>query len=255
MFGNKRGSGTLFLVILYVIGAALLLTLALSYLSEAGGTSNFMNALPDGIDMFIEIFGKIVSPIGKAIYFVVAPQGESQNVQVIAFSIFLLLFLVGYKSLRPFFGELTAILVSGIIGVIAGRSLTATILEETALGASPIAAASLLVGFIPIYALSMNIDKWGINNATKFVIFAAAAGVYTYVFGWVFDAPMLGSIYGAAILLLGAGQMIVPYFRKTAREKRGESLGRYMAGVQNTVEDVKAMRKGAAAAGGPAGTP
>ena len=137
-----------------------------------------------------------------------------------------------------------AFFISVIVGVIAARSLTATVLEESALGASPIAAVSLLLGFIPVFALTKNIDRWVLTQYSKMVVFSVAAAVYFLIFWFAFGAFYLGLVYGAGIVLLGAGQLIAPYYARARGEIADRSLGAYMAGREETVRTIRAMHRG-----------
>lgn len=240
---NKRGKFNWTVALLWGLFILIFASIAISY---AETELSLFEDSPGLVSRAFEMLGGVLSPIAEAIFIAVAPAGQSENVQVIAFSIFLLLFLVGSETLGKFFNNaILTWVVSGIVGIIASRSLTQTILEDTALAASPIATASLLLGFIPILALTKNIDRWGLNQYSKVVVFAVSGAVYWIVFWVAFDAWSLGAVYGSGIIAIGAFQNIAGFWKKTQKQRQAQGLGRYMAGVQDTVETVKGMSQGA----------
>jgi hypothetical protein len=243
MFG-KRGSA--WGAIAWIIVILLVIFPTILYVVDPSGPVN-VERLPDAVSNTVDVISRVAGPIIDLVYFAVAPSGQPENVQAVAFSIFLLLTLIGTTSLKPFLkAPFMAFFVSVIIGAIAARSLTATILEESALAAGPLAVVSLLVAFIPIFALSKNIDSWGFSQTAKMVVFTIVGVIYWFFFALVFEAQTLGLIYGIGVLALGAGQIVVPYFKKSARERKSMSLGRYMAGVESTIETARGMQTGAA---------
>lgn len=246
MSQGKGGQSNIYAVVIWVLIIVLIFAMILASSTGVPGFGGALDNLPDAITNTFDVVSEIATPIVSGIYFVVAPSGEDDNVKMIAFAIFLLLMLVGTRSLTPFLrSSFLSFLVSAIIGVIAARSLTATILENSALGASPIAAVSLLLGFIPVYALTMNIDKWGITQYSKMVVFTVAGIIYWLIFWFAFDSYYLGLVYGLGIILLGAGQIIAPHFAKERRQRANQSIGQYMAGVSQTIQTAQQMQIGA----------
>jgi len=249
VFGKRgQGGGGVWTVLIWVGITLIIVGIILVYASETGVAVGVLEDLPGGVEVFYETFLTVATPIVSGLYWVVAPADEGENVQMIAFAIFLLIALVGTKSLRPFLSRggspFLAFFISVIVGVIAARSLTATVLEESALGASPIAAVSLLLGFIPVFALTKNIDRWVLTQYSKMVVFSVAAAVYFLIFWFAFGAFYLGLVYGAGIVLLGAGQLIAPYYARARGEIADRSLGAYMAGREETVRTIRAMHRG-----------
>jgi hypothetical protein len=253
--GRRAQEGGIWLVVLWII--IVLGSLAFVFVSvtdtEFGASIN--QNLPDAVGSVYDTVLAVFTPLVEGAYFVVAPSDacagatgdcNEDNVRMIAFAIFLLLTLVGTKTLRPWIrGPFLAFFISVIIGVIAGRSLTGTVLKETALGASPIAAASLILGFIPVFAITQNIGKWGLTRVSEMVVYTVASAVYLFVFWFGFDSLALGITYAAGIVLLGAGQIIVPWFKNANRERSDENLGEFMAGVGDTVQTSRSMQRGA----------
>ena len=236
---GKGGQATV--VVLWALIIVLIGVVLVFYINSVGVDATALENLPDAVASVYESIVKIADPIVGGLFFVVAPVGEDENVQMIAFAIFLLIVLVGYRSLNPFFkSTFVSFLISAIIGIIAARSLTASVLDESALAASPIAAVSLLIGFIPIFALTQNIDKWGLNQFSKIVVFTFAAVVYSLIFAFAFNALTLGVVYGVGIVLLGAGQIMGPWFAA----KKAKNLGKYLAGVEKTINTAESMQEG-----------
>jgi hypothetical protein len=236
--GRRAQEGGIWLVVLWII--IVLGSLAFVFVSvtdtEFGASIN--QNLPDAVGSVYDTVLAVFTPLVEGAYFVVAPSDacagatgdcNEDNVRMIAFAIFLLLTLVGTKTLRPWIR----------------RSLTGTVLKETALGASPIAAASLILGFIPVFAITQNIGKWGLTRVSEMVVYTVASAVYLFVFWFGFDSLALGITYAAGIVLLGAGQIIVPWFKNANRERSDENLGEFMAGVGDTVQTSRSMQRGA----------
>lgn len=187
--------------------------------------------VPDAVVTVINGIVSVATPIVNGIYFVVAPTGQdtNDNVRMIALAIFFLVTLIGTKALRPFMkGPFLAFFISIIVGVIAARGLTQTILEDAALSASPLAAVSLILGFLPVYAITKNLDKWGWAKQvwSKFVVFVVIGAVYWIFFALIFDSPFLGATYAVGILALGATEMLSPYYRSVRRARRARGIGR-----------------------------
>jgi hypothetical protein len=207
--------------------------------------------LPLGVETVLGTLSKAFTPVVSGLFWVVAPQGEGENVQMIAFAIFLLILLVGNKTLQPFIrGPFMALFISAIVGLIAARSLTATILEKSALSASPLAAVSLIIGFIPVYAITKSLDKWKFVTQTwsKMVIFTVIAVVYLFFFWSVFDAFYLGITYAAGIILLGLTELIAPWWSEHRRKAGDLEVGRVMGALHEDEETARAIAQGRAQA-------
>lgn len=211
---------------------------------------NIENA-PEAVSSTVNVVSAMLKPAVNFLFLIVAPSGQDDNVQMIAFAIFLLILLVGTKTLQPFIrGPFMAFFVSAIVGIIASRSLTATILEKSALAASPIAAVSLIIGFIPVYAITKNLDKWGWVNQvwSKMVVFTVVAAVYLIFFWAVFNSLPLGITYAAGIVLLGATELIAPWWGDRRRRARDLDVGRAMGALHVDEETARAIAEGRAEA-------
>ena len=114
------------------------------------------------------------------------------------------------------------------------------------MAASPIAAASLILAILPVLVISRGVEKLGWNQIMKLVSFIVVGVVYFFIYAFIFDAQTLGVVYGVGVLLLGVGQTIVPYFKQTVRQRENMHLGRYMAGVQETINTSRQMQQGVA---------
>lgn len=241
---NKRGTVERDAYVIIVWAIAILLILGV--LLTSFFAPNYAERLPDALSKTVSVLDKIFGPVVQAVYYFVAPVGQDDNVQMIAFAIFLLLTFVGNKALKPFLGgAFLSGFVSVVIGIIAARSLTATVLENSALSASPIAAASLVLGFIPVYAIVKNLGKWEITHFSKLIVYAVVGAVYAFIFGFVFKANILGIVYGVGIFLLGISELVAPYYREAKEKSKAEKLGTYMAGVHKDIETAGEMAKGA----------
>lgn len=248
MVRNKRGesSGVLGVVLWAGIVIAILMVLLVHFSSLGLGFFDISSA-PEEAGLVVETLIKVATPLVDLLFLIVAPSGQGNNVQVIAFSIFLLLMLVGTHTLRFAFPKqkFTPFLISLIIGLIAARSLTDTVLKETALGASPIAAASLLLGFIPIYALTRNLDRLGLANFSKMTIYTVSAVVYVFVFWVAFDARILGLVYGIGIMLLGTGEVVMRSLHPEFEKKKNERVGRFLWWAGKVEKTAEQMSEGA----------
>ena len=245
MVDEKKGVqiSKLTYVLMWILVVVGFLAVFSSYFSFT--TGSIFQGLPDSmVNIWIKI-GNVLGPFAKGIYFAVAPAGEPENVQAIAFAIFLLLFLVGIETLGQFFRNgIITFIVSAIVGVIASRSLTASVLADSAIGASPIATASLLLGFLPILALSRSIDRWGINQWGKLVVFTVAGGVYFLIFSIAFDATELGATYAIGIVALGFAQSVLAFWGTAVEDRKNKGLGRFMASNERTIHIIETMAKG-----------
>ncbi len=246
---NKRGQ--LLLPFLLVI---LALVVMLFFLSNLEGGGALVANAPDSVANALKVTARILEPIVKGLFWLVTPAGENENVQVIAFSIFLLLWLVGSQTLRLFLGYSLSFFVSGIVGIIAGRSLTATVLKETALGASPIATASFLLGFFPILIVKGMLDRWfyrhldwtsedksgniwGIPFSAesakimliRFAVWLLLAFSYYFVYKLPsFNVPTLGLVYSVCICIFAIGDVIFPIIDQKRRALEAEETGKFI---------------------------
>ena len=92
--------------------------------------------------------------------------------------------------------------------------------------------------------MSKNIDKWGISQVSKVIVYLVTATIYLFTFWFSFNSLTLGIVYSTGIILLAAGQEIVPYFKKTANRREDMSLGRWLAGNRRTLESLRNIRQG-----------
>ncbi len=249
---GKRGDsgGNIIGIIVWVLIIFIILSIILvGNLLPAMGI-NFDNA-PQAVETTVSVFSRALAPVVSGLFLIVAPEGENGNVQMIAFAIFLLILLVGNKTLQPFIrGPFMAFFISAIVGIIASRSLTATILEKSALAASPIAAVSLIIGFIPVYAITKSLDKWKFVTQTwsKMVIFTVVAVVYLIFFWSIFNSLPLGITYAAGIILLGATELIAPWWSEHRRKAGDLEVGRVMGALHEDEETARAIAQGRAQA-------
>ena len=138
---------------------------------------------------------------------------------------FLLLVLVGSRTLAPWFGRqgsptFLSYFISILVAIIAARSITSEILETMAFGASPLAAAAMIIGLLPIFALSRNIGGWELSLLSEWLIYSIVAIGYFFVFNYAFGAYFLGILYMVAIIVLGLFESIVAPRMRVAREAR-----------------------------------
>ncbi len=250
---NRRGEGGIVRTIVWV---AIIVTIFVVLLANVVNLGAFpgvnLDGAPEGAQRFVETVIAVTEPFLTVLFLVVAPVGEDENVQMIAFAIFLLMTLVGTHTLKfAFKGKrATAFFVSAIIGLIAARSLTATVLRDTALGASPLATASLLLGFIPIYALTNNLDRWSLTNFSKILVYTIAAFVYLAIFWIAFDAVVLGLIYAIGIMLLGGGEVVLRTVRPELQAAEDRRAGQFIAQAGQVERTAREMQRGARRFGG-----
>lgn len=259
---NKRGSlGSIFAVLLIV---AIVLAIVTAATGSGSAFSQTMEQLPDAVITVVEIYQTIFAPIFKGIYFLVAPESLDQDGKMIALGIFLLLWLVGGHTLKPLFKNNTFLagLVAAIVGLIASRSLTDKILKETALSASPIAAAAFLVGILPILMVNGMVNKWFVKSSfgpqsgsskaksTKSILMKSAVwgilgAIYLFVFWTIFEAQTLGWVYFIGILIFAVGDVIFPAIRQKAFEEESKDIGRFGNWLANVLARAKLAGQGA----------
>lgn len=238
---NKKAEreSSIFGIVVWALIIIIIIVVMIVSFYNIDTSAQYLDNLPDAVQTAYSTVVAIVGPLVEGLYWLVAPSGEGENVQMIAFAIFLLIVLVGSRTLRSFIkGPYMAFFISAIVGIIASRSLTATILEDSAIAASPLAAASLILGFIPVYAITKNIDNWGFAKEvwSKMVIYTVIAAVYIFFFWIIFDAAFLGWTYGIGIVLLGATEMIAPYYSKAQRTARAREAGSFIGRAETTLE-------------------
>lgn len=239
---NKRGEA-----LGWILTAGLLVIIAIAIMGAytpknvdvlLTGTPGVMVKMIDGIKT-------VADPIANMLYTAVAPVGANDNTKAIAFAVFLLITLVGYTATKGLFNPVIALLISGIVGVIAGRGLTDTVLAETALSASPIAAVSLILGFLPIFVLTKKIKDWKLTKFTELVIFAVAGVIYALVFSFAFQATTLGIVYGVGVILVGIGQTVIPALKAAETARKNKVSGKFAARLGRVESVLKQMQKGA----------
>lgn len=206
-----------------------------------------LSGAPESARILVETFISVATPFVNLLFFIVAPAGEGPNVQMIAFAIFLLLVLVGSKTLKFAFGGKNSLLpffISVIIGLIAARGLTSTVLQQSALAASPIAAVSLLLGFIPIYALTTNIQRWELGDVAKMGLYATVAFVYYLIFYLAFDSWQLGAVYGIGIIVMGVGGELQTWYYEHKLGAGDRKVGQIMAAIHVDIAEAKEIAEG-----------
>lgn len=241
---NKKGdfTGRVIISVLLVLFAV---TALFVFFAPLGVGSSIEN-LPSLLQTVINAFTTIANPIVKGLFFVVAPAGEDQNTKMIAFAIFLLITFAGIKSLNIFFNNKgLSLLVAAIVGIIAGRSLTSSVVANSAFAAAPLAGISLFVTFVVILGVGNWVEKKsGMNQYMKAVMMLVTGIIVFFFYALIFKAVTLGIVYGAGTLILGAAQTILPFWQRSQTERENMGLGTYMAGVHNDIEIVRDMKRG-----------
>lgn len=244
---NKKGQG---MVVFWLMGfcmIVLVLAMVAVYVQDTGA-AQYVSNLPAGVQQVYGLVVAIAGPIVNGLYLLVAPVGQPENVQMIAFAMFLLFLLVGTVSLNSFFRTPMSLLISAIIGLIAARALTATIIEKSALAASPLSAISFLVGVFPILAISGGLRRLGVTKMTKFIAYLVAAALYLFFFVVVFQSWTLGIVYAIAIVLMGFGEVIFPILRRARNGHFWEDVGREVVRVEVIQTRAQQMAQSAARA-------
>lgn len=232
---NKKGDT--FGIVTSIVIVAIVLLGVLGVFSS--GISTTIDRAPDQIANVLNGIFKIITPVASLLYAAVAPSGSSDNAKAIAFSVFLLIVLVGYTGISGFFKKPVALAISVIVGIIASRGLTDTVFEQAAISASPIATASLIIGFLPIFALTKNIRKWRFTHATNVMIYGICALVYLIMFWAIFKSPLLGITYAVAIVLMAITEIIKP---KVLQSKEERDIQRAAAAARRLHQDVRVAR-------------
>lgn len=233
-------------VILWVVVVVVVAIVTVAYLDQSDTAGIALEGMPEGLKSVLAAAGSIVVPVAKLLFFAVAPADQEENVQAIAFALFLLLFLIGNEALRTFIkNRIVSVIAAAIMGIIASRSITNTILEQTALAAGPIATVTFILGFIPIFALTKYITKSRLKSVYSYMIIYTIAGiVYALIFHFAFEATILGIVYGAGIVALGATEMIIPHYQKKKEATENRRTGQTLRDIKKTEEAARTMAEG-----------
>ena len=60
---------------------------------------------------------------------------------------------------------------------------------------------------------------------------------------WLGVHEFFALFYSGLVALIGVGQILAPWFKNEAQQRKSETLGRYMAGVHNDLGIVSGMYK------------
>ena len=148
------------------------------------------------------------------------PEGLSDgNLEMIAFAMFLLIWIIGAKSLKHFFkSPIISGVVSFLIALIAARGLNSTIINDYVVG-SPVAAGAFIVGVIPILMFYGFMEKIAtqFKELTRFLFWCLFALIYFLVFTYGFQSMTLGITYLVVILIAGIIETLSPFIMESAR--------------------------------------
>lgn len=244
------------------------LIVVLSFLSFTG-TLDTSSA--GGIGTVWNTFKDIGSSLFDGLFKLVAPSGVDENTQYIAFSLFLLVWVIGSYSLQNvgFFSPTLSFITSGIIGMIASRSLTTKIIQDSNLAGGPLTAAIFLLAAFPlifakgildrvyknkesdIFFMSRNSTKRRIivwrMTVVRMVIWALLAYTYYFVVKYVIsqgNGQGLSIVYGLAALLFGFFDSFKRYRADMLTEQEAQEAGRGIAQAKKTIKEAEALLKG-----------
>ena len=252
---NKKGAIT---EIIGVIALALVVLIVVAGVSSEGNSTlaNIFNNL--GINSWGEVFTNLhtfLVSIKDTLFQIAVPAGAGLNAdqEVIAFAVFLLIWLIGTHALNDGLKKpITSFLVAGLISLIAARSLSATIIDNYISG-SPVASAAFLVGIIPLYFFYSFMQRWKTGKIIpKFLVWCILAITYLMVFAYGFNNKTLGITYSIAILIAGFIELITIFITAYGRTKGNMDLGKFLAMEHGDyVNWDQTYRAAAAAATGP----
>jgi len=201
-----------------------------------------------------QIFSKILSG-GKAlievIYKVAIPTGLTDDQKMIAFAVFLLVWIIGAGTVRNMFkNPLLYLGISFLVALIASRALNATVIQKYIVG-SPVSAAAFLIGILPIMMFYGFISKWANGKFfTKLLIWIVFAVTYLLVFWFGFQSKAMGATYFGAILIGGFIETFAPFFKEMRKRQENFDLGKFMFSSATTLKSWRQVQQGAQRAAG-----
>jgi hypothetical protein len=241
---NKKGSAGEFF-----IGLGIFIAVFLVVFTILGSQSNIN--IP-GISEFIQsgnVWGGIYDfgvKIINVLKEISVPEGlDNANYDIIALALFLLVWIIGTKSLKSFLSPVIAFLVAGLVAVIAARGLTATIIQDYVV-ASPVAASAFLIGILPVLMIYGFMQNWHSGKfLVKWMVWIVCAVTYVMVFAWGFQSITLGWVYFAFIMIAGFVDCFAPLFKYGMRKNKARSIGSFIAMSHNDITSWEEAEKAA----------
>jgi len=223
---NKKGdSGEIIGAIAMI---AVVLIVVLIVLSSQGIEIPFLDSMSanGALNVVVDLATKTINILKD----ISVPTGLDDNQEVIAFAMFLLVWIIGTKSLKNFFQSSTvAFGVGFLVAAIAARGLNSLIIDKYVIG-SPVAAGAFLVGILPVLIFYGLMDNWsGGKFLTKFLVWTIFAMTYFLVFWFGFDSKILALTYLACIEIAAITETFLPYIIYFRRTTGSRDLGKFMA--------------------------
>lgn len=246
---NRRGQrDELYGVVVMIIIILLIFSVIFVYTRSTGLSGSDFENLPEAAQSVMDTLYVVLVPIVNGLYKIVAPAGEPENVKAIAFSLFLLMTLVGQRAMRIIFrGTFISFFIAAIIGVIASRSLTETILRETALSAGPLATGAILVSFLPIFILTKTINRFSRSGLVRLTLYTCMGIALWIIIAVAYKSPALGFVYGIASVAMGGFELLGPVLATKYAWAKNVEVGRVMGELHLDLESAKAIVEGRAA--------
>lgn len=213
---NKKGdqSGTWFAIIITLTSMLVLGVILVSFVNPTYREIFETGSIPPFIGETFDVVIALISPIVNAVYFLVVPADQPDNVRMAAIALFFLVTILGTKILEKFFNEpFLPLIISVIVGAIMSRSLSGTLLETSFLGASGLAVIVFLIASFVVLAVSKKVDEVTDN---KLILIGANAfvGFIFFLLFWLWlDVWEFGLIYLLISSAIGFVDAFVPELR------------------------------------------
>lgn len=248
---NKKGELAYTLLFTIIIGI-IILVVAYSVMEYYSPGST------EGAEAGFEATGKVLGKVGEIIkgtlnyiYLIVAPSDLDDNEKMIAFAIFLMMFIVGAYSLRQipaFKNPLFSILIAFLVALIGARGLTSYLIEKYIVGSS-VSGMVFLAAVIPIIMMYGAMSKWrSASFLTKWIAWLFLAVIYFLVFTFGFESLAMGVTTGLFILFASLVETWAPYFRAAKEKRQRQGLGRFIFSSQKTLKSWEQVQEGASEA-------
>lgn len=241
---NKKGDfiGTAVALIIFV---AVILAVVYALSGPGSEFSNAVGNMPEAIQSIFGLYYKVFSPIVSFVFNMVKPAefDVNSNGAYIAFGVFLLLVIVGTKSLKPFFrSDVLSFLIAAIVGLIASRSLTDELLNDALIKGGPLAAVAFLLAVVPLLGVNYFVNKifpydpFGsegskTDNSKKLLMKLGIYVILIVAYYFMFErlsAARLGMFYAVAIGIFAIGDLLLPGIRRKQEQQRSRSTGRFV---------------------------
>lgn len=185
---------------------------------------------------------------------IAVPEGlDTANHEVIALALFLLVWIIGTKSLKNFLSPVIAFFVGGLVALIAARGLSSIIIEQYVV-ASPVAASAFMIGILPILMIYGFMNRWSSGKfLVKWMVWMIAAVTYLMVFWFAFNSKTLGIVYLIFMIIAGFVDCFGPLLKHGFKRNKRKELGKFIAMSHDDISTWDTARTAAIQAGNVAG--